>query len=310
MYTNFYRDVGMMSYKNISNFFVKFMNDLGDDLDIDEWQEKIAECSGDDKDSILKRRNYGVQIMHQVLCAAYLKTANIVTNNAAAGIFIGIPNIPKNDNTSESDAEEVKSSPIKKPFKVNSLSKNYVPETMRIDQKFLARKESNTSCVPETQAEIIDEIGKEELQNILHWLFLENFFWQNMNLLSIFSPIETSLSPPRSPENEIKIDEIKSPPSSPILGEKSPRFLKKKSEKQPKRQKSTSLISNNSDNKDSSRKSGKKIVNKFALDALLHSKLKPGDPGYYSPESLKRNSEMYPPLPIKIEKHSKVCMIF
>ena len=93
------------------------------------------------------------------------------------------------------------------------------------------------------------------------------------------------MSPPKSPENEITIDEIKSPPSSPILG------LRKKREKQPK---------------DSSRKSGKKIVNKYALEALLHSKLKPGDPGYYSPESLKRNSEMYPPLPIKIEKHSKV----
>ena len=109
------------------------------------------------------------------------------------------------------------------------------------------------------------------------------------------------MSPPKSQENEITIDEIKSPPSSPILG------LRKKRQKQPERKKSTSLLSNNIDDfKDSSRKSGKKIVNKYALEALLHSKLKPGDPGYYSPESLKRNSEMYPPLPIKIEKHSKV----
>ena len=111
------------------------------------------------------------------------------------------------------------------------------------------------------------------------------------------------MSPPKSPENEITIDEFKSPPSSPILG----LTLRKKREKQPERKKSASLLSNNLDDfKDSSRKSGKKIVNKYALEALLHSKLKPGDPGYYSPESLKRNSEMYPPLPIKIEKHSKV----
>ena len=72
----------MMSYKNISNFLVKFLKDLGNDLNTDEWQEKIAECSGDDEVTILKRRNYGVQLMHQVLCAAYFKTARIVTNGA------------------------------------------------------------------------------------------------------------------------------------------------------------------------------------------------------------------------------------
>ena len=150
----------MMSYKNISNFIVKFIYDLGDDLDMDEWQEKIAECSGDDEVTIIKRRNYGVQLMHQVLYAAYFKTAKIPSNDA--GIF-RIQNIPKNDNIPDntSDTEEVKSSPIKKAFKVNSLSKNYVPETMAIDHKFLARKESNTSMVPETQADIIDEIGKK-----------------------------------------------------------------------------------------------------------------------------------------------------
>ena len=152
----------MMSYKNISNFIVKFIYDLGDDLDMDKWQEKIAECSGDDEVTILKRRNYGVQLMHQVLYAAYFKAAKIVSNDA--GIF----RIPKNDNIPDntSDTEEVKSSPIKKAFKVNSLSKNYVPETMANDHKFLTRKESNTSMVPETQADIIDEIGKKGAQKI------------------------------------------------------------------------------------------------------------------------------------------------
>ena len=146
----------MMSYKNISNFFVKFLKDLGNDLNTDEWQEKIAECLGDGEDSILKRRKYGVQLMHQVLCAAYFKTARIVTNGAGS-----IQNdIARNDNTSVSDVEDVKSSPIKKAFKVNPLSKNYVPETMAIDQNILARKESNTDFVPETQSDIIDEIGK------------------------------------------------------------------------------------------------------------------------------------------------------
>ena len=146
----------MMSYKNISNFFVKFLKDLGNDLNTDEWQEKIAECLGDGEDSILKRRKYGVQLMHQVLCAAYFKTARIVTNGAGS-----IQNdIARNDNTSVSDVEDVKSSPIKKAFKVNPLSKNYVPETMAIDQKILVRKESNTDFVPETQSDIIDEIGK------------------------------------------------------------------------------------------------------------------------------------------------------
>ena len=149
----------MMSYKNISNFFVKFLKDLGNDLNTDEWQEKIAECMGDGEDSILKRRKYGVQLMHQVLCAAYFKTARIVTNGA--GIIGSIQNdIPRNDNASVSDVEDVKSSPIKKAFKVNPLSKNYVPETMAIDQNILARKESNTDFVPETQSDIIDEIGK------------------------------------------------------------------------------------------------------------------------------------------------------
>ena len=62
--------------------------------------------------------------------------------------------------------EDVKSSPIKKAFKVNPLSKNYVPETMAIDQKILARKESNTDFVPETQSDIIDEIGKKGAQTI------------------------------------------------------------------------------------------------------------------------------------------------
>ena len=117
--------------------------------------------------------------------------------------------------------------------------------------------------------------------------------WRSNAIYYLFSPIETSLSPSRSPENEIKIEEINSPPSSPILGQK------KKSGKQPNRKNSTSLLCNN-----------KKVVNEYALEALLHSKLKPGDPGYYSPESLKRNSEMYPPLPIKIEKHSKVCILY
>ena len=42
----------MMSYKNISNFFVKFLKDLGNDLNTDEWQEKIAECMGDGEASI------------------------------------------------------------------------------------------------------------------------------------------------------------------------------------------------------------------------------------------------------------------
>ena len=133
------------------------------------------------------------------------------------------------------------------------------------------------------------------IQNFSRTLFLKKLHLEvnAMQYIILFSPIETSLSPSRSPENEIKIEEINSPPSSPILGQK------KKSGKQPNRKNSTSLLCNN-----------KKVVNEYALEALLHSKLKPGDPGYYSPESLKRNSEMYPPLPIKIEKHSKVCILY
>ena len=142
-----------MSDHEIANFFTKFLADIEYDCTSFRFWNEIKLCeAGNDYESKKKRQKFGLSLLHEIVNVGF-QAYMTHCENAALENAIDVPMQNSQDEEEEEPNDDdfgEKSSPSKNLFRIDSKSRNYVPETCAIINRDFEDQAELTN-IPETQ---------------------------------------------------------------------------------------------------------------------------------------------------------------